>query len=241
MTRTSPEILLAVVFTGISALSGCGSGGGGGATVDAGAGGAAASGGQGGTTATGGAAGSAASGGAAGAAGSGGAAGSAGASGAAGATGSGGAPPKCTTSLECKEAQVSIPNATNPPTPSSTECAGGQCGLITNYSGSYKEPKPPRSCTDICAASSYEGSPMVCANNCSVKTINGFGDKGLAYGDDTGTGAGSVAGLVRYQFSPLSGGYKFVEVACSEVPKSKLIQGSNSYTYVTHTCCCIAP
>jgi len=135
---------------------------------------------------------------------------------------------------------MSYPNSTDPPTATPTDCLDGQCGTVGSYSGSYKSPKTPRSCDDICSASTYEGQAMKCAPSCKSITANGFGDKSLT-SDPGDAGAGSVAGLVRYQFSPLSGGYKFLEVGCSEVPKSKLIQGSNSYTYVLHQCCCVAP
>ncbi len=177
-------------------------------------------------------AGGTADGGAAGVAGDGGASGAAGG-------GSAGAAPTCTTSVDCGEADVSFPGNTAEPSPTPTECVG-QCGLVTAYSGAYKTPKTPRSCTEICAASTYEGQPMQCSVSCSKKTVNGFGDQGLVYDDGTGS-PGSLAGLVTYQFSPISGAYKFQEVSCSEVPKSKLIQGSNSYTYVSHHCCCVAP
>jgi hypothetical protein len=216
---------------------GCSSGGGSSGLPDAAAGSAgfAASGGSGGG---GGSAGSAGAGGSAGDAGNAGSAGG-GASGASGAAGTAGAPPMCSSSAECVEAQVSMPASSDPPTATPTDCVGGQCGLVTSYNGSYDSPKTPRSCTEICAASLYAGQPMKCSPSCSVQTINGFGDKGLFFGSDAG--AGSVGALVRYQFSPISGAYKFVESACSEVPTKKLIQGSNSYTYVQHACCCVAP
>lgn len=225
----------------------CGSdgGGGGGGTGGANTGGSSAMGGQGGATGgtggTGGA-GGAAGGGLGGAAGFGGAAGGGAAgSGGVGGSGSGGAPPMCSTSAECKDADVSYPGSTEPATSSPTDCVGGQCGLVTNYSGAYKTPKTPRSCTDICAASTYDGKPMACAASCQTKVSNGFGDKSLVHDAGADAGAGSVAGLLRYQFSPISGAYKFQEVSCSETPKSKLIIGSNSYTYVGHQCCCVAP
>jgi hypothetical protein len=147
----------------------------------------------------------------------------------------------CSSSAECSEATVSYPGNTAEPTPMPTECAAGQCGLITAYNGSYKTPKSPRSCTEICAASTYDGMPMECSASCTVKTINGFGDQGIVFGDGMDGGAGSVAGLVTYQFSSISGAYEFEQVGCSEVPTSKLIKGSNSYTYVGHHCCCVAP
>lgn len=218
----------------------CSSDSGGGSSGTGGAGGSAASGGQGGATGgTGAVGGSGATGGSAGVGGSA-SGGAAGSDASAGGSASGGAPPMCSSSTDCKEASVSYPNSTEPPTTTATTCVGGQCGLVTQYSGSYKTPKPPKSCTEICAASSYQGQPMKCSGSCLSKKINGFGDKGLAFeiGD---AGPGSVSGLVRYQFSPMSGGYEFLEVACAEVPKSKLIQGNNSYTYVGHSCCCVAP
>jgi hypothetical protein len=83
---------------------------------------------------------------------------------------------------------------------------------------------------------------MQCSATCSLQTINGFGDKDLSFGDGTDAGgSGSVGGLVRFQFSPMSGAYKFDEVGCAEVPPSKLVQGTNSYKYVSHRCCCVAP
>ncbi len=82
---------------------------------------------------------------------------------------------------------------------------------------------------------------MQCSPSCTTAVSNGFGDKSLHFDPGDAGVPGSVAGLVRYQFSPLSGGYKFVEVGCSEVPNKKLIIGSNSYTYVNHGCCCVAP
>jgi hypothetical protein len=142
-------------------------------------------------------------------------------------------------SAECEQADVSFPGNTAEPSPTPTQCVGGQCGLVTSYSGSYTTPKPPRSCTEICAASTYEGEPMKCTASCTVEVYNGFGDKALFF-DDMDGGAGSAAGLVRYQFTGISGAFKFAEVGCSQVPTSKLIQGSNSYTYVSHGCCCVA-
>jgi hypothetical protein len=149
----------------------------------------------------------------------------------------------CATSAECGPADVSFPGNTESPVASPTECAGGRCGLVTSYSGSYESPKQPVSCTEICAASTYEGAPMVCSPQCSKVVYNGFGDEALVFGDaiDGGTGAGSLAGLARFQFSPISGAFQFEEVSCSEVPPKKLIKGSNSYTYVSHGCCCVAP
>jgi hypothetical protein len=147
----------------------------------------------------------------------------------------------CSTSAECKQADVSYPGNTGAPAPSPTECVGGQCGLVTSYNGSYDSPKQPRSCAEICAASSYDGQPMACSASCTTQTINGFGDKGLFFDSEMDAGPGSLAGLVTYQFSPISGAYKFVEVGCAEIPTSKLIQSGNSYTYVRHNCCCVAP
>ena len=233
---------LALLFASGAALAtGCGSDGGGGGASGAGGagtGGSAASGGQAGG-AGGAPGGSGGSGGSAGVGGSG-TGGTAGSDATAGGSASGGAPPMCSSGADCKEASVSYPNSTEPPATTATTCVGGQCGLVTQYNGAYKTPKPPKSCTEICAASTYQGQPMKCTGSCLMKKVNGFGDQGLAFevGD---AGVGSVSGLVRYQFSPMSGGYKFLEVACGEVPKSKLIQGTNSYTYVSHSCCCVAP
>jgi hypothetical protein len=156
--------------------------------------------------------------------------------------GAAGAPPvpMCSTSADCGLADVSYPGNTDLPISTPTECAGDQCGLLGSYNGSYQAQKTPKSCNEICAASTYEGQPMKCSAACSVQTINGFGDQGLVFGTGDG-GTGSVAGLARFQFSTISGAYEFEEVSCSEVPPSKLIKGSNSYKYVSHHCCCFAP
>ncbi len=152
-------------------------------------------------------------------------------------------PPMCKSSSECAQASVSSPGSTEPPVSTPTSCVGGRCGLVASYSGSYASPKTPRACTEICAASTYGGKPMVCSASCRKKVVNGFGDLALVFdeGGDAGGGPGSLAGLVTYQFSTMSGAYKFVEVSCSQVPQSKLVQGSNSYKYVSHRCCCVAP
>jgi len=237
-----PRVLVLAFVPGLMAAFAAACGGDGsssGSVGTGGAGGSAAAGGTGGSAGgAGGAGGTSVSG---GAGGMGGAAGSGGAAGGDASTsgGSGGGAPKCTSSAECKEAQVSAPGSTDPATASPTACVGGQCGLVTNYAGSYQTPKSPKSCAEICAASSYEGQPMKCSPSCTSKSINGFGDKGLFF-DPGDAGQGSVGGLVKYQFSSL-GSYEDVQVACAEVPPAKLVKGSNSYKYVNHACCCVAP
>ena len=237
--------LSALLASAAALTAGCSSSGGGSSGPgDSGVDGSSATGGLGG--ATGGTAGAGgATGGAGGAGGAtggaGGAAGAGGTAGAAGSGGTGGGAPMCSSSAECKQADVSFPGNTEPSVPTATECVGGQCGLVTSYSGSYNTPKTPRTCTEICAASTYDGQPMKCSASCQTGVVNGFGDKGLFFSDSPDAGPASVAGLVRYQFSPISGAYKFVEVSCSETPTSKLVQGTNSYKYVGHSCCCVAP
>lgn len=234
-TRFVPGLFF--LFSMLPACGGEGSGGAHGSGGDSSGGassGGAASGGQAGGGGTGGLGGSAGLGGASGLGGQAGAAGDAGAGAAAGAGGSGGSAPMCSTSSECKPADVSAPGSTTPPTSSPTECVGGRCGIVTAYSGSYQTPKPPKSCNEICAASLYDGQPMKCSPECAKKKINGFGDQGLFYE------AGALGGLLRYQFSSL-GSYHFYEASCAQVPTSKVVEGSNSYKYVNHQCCCVAP
>ena len=241
--RLESLLALSLLLASTAALStACSSGGGTTGNADSGGGGSSATGGTAGVGATGGTAGVGATGGSSGATGgAGGMAGAGGTAGAAGSGGTGGGAPMCSSAAECKQADVSLPGSTDPPTPTPTDCIGGQCGLVSSYAGAFKTPKPPKSCTEICAASSYDGQPMTCSASCQVRVVNGFGDKDLFFDSSPDAGPSSVAGLVRYQFSSISGAFEFVEVGCSDTPAPKLIQGSNSYTYVNHSCCCVAP
>lgn len=150
--------------------------------------------------------------------------------------------PTCTSSSDCTNATVKIGASIESP----TTCARSHCGLSTpdNRTGT----KAPQSCDAVCAASTYEGRPMVCAALCRTAKVSGFGDLGLFYDDGPGpdagaadAGAGSVGGLAQFIFgSATLHTSRYRPLGCGDTPPKAITEGANSFKYDAQHCCCVA-